>query len=52
MPKEGTRPKIEGKRSRRPASRAGPIWKEYDSKVVGLESHMLDVGNVKHAAKF
>jgi hypothetical protein len=50
----GMRPtwKVEGKKAQRSTNRSGPITKEYTSKVVGLESHTLDVGNVKRAAKF
>ncbi len=34
----------------RPTSR--PVKREYTTKIVGLESHMFDVGNAKYAAKF
>ena len=51
-PEAGTRPKLEGKKPRRPISRGGPIKREYTSKVLGLESHTFDVGNAKYAAKF
>jgi hypothetical protein len=48
-----TKPKIEGKHhSRRPARNAGPARKEFLTKVLGLESHTFDIGNVKHAAKY
>ncbi len=51
-PENGPRPKIEGRKSRRPIHRTGPIKKEYTSKVLGLEGHTFDVGNAKYAAKF
>jgi hypothetical protein len=44
--------KVEGKRAQRPTNRSGPFWKEYTSKVLGLESHIFDVGNAKYTANF
>ncbi len=44
---------IEGKHhSRRPARNAGPARKEFLTKVLGLESHTFDIGNVKYTAKY
>jgi hypothetical protein len=55
-PDTGMRPtwKVEGKKAQRltNTNRSGPIRKGYTSKVLGLESHMIDVGNAKYAAKF
>jgi hypothetical protein len=50
-------PKVEGggKRNFRKGAGArnvGPTRKEYMTKVVGLESHTLDIGNSKFAAKY
>ncbi len=48
-----TKPKIEGKHhSRSPARNAGLARKEFLFKVLGLESHTLDIGNAKYAAKY
>jgi hypothetical protein len=48
-----TRPKIEGKcYPRRPARNVGPARKESITKVLGLESHTFDIGNVKYSAKY
>ncbi len=44
--------KVEGKKAQKLTNRSGPIRKEYTSKVVGLESHIFDIGNAKYAAKF
>jgi hypothetical protein len=46
------KPKIEGRRPRRPSRNVGLTKKEFVSMVVGLESHTFDVGNTKYAAKF
>ena len=47
------KPKIEGgKNIRRPIRAAGLIKKEFDTKVLGLESHTFDIGNAKYAATF
>jgi hypothetical protein len=50
-------PKVEGggKRNFRKgagARNAGPMRKEYVTKVVGLESHIFDIGHAKFAAKY
>ncbi len=47
-------PKVEGKKNfpRKPARYVGPAKKEFVTKVVGLESHTFDVGDVKFAAKY
>jgi hypothetical protein len=48
-----TKPKIEGKHhSRRPGRNVGPARKEFLTKVLRLESHTLDIGNVKYMAKY
>ncbi len=48
-----TNPKNEAKRhSRRPARNAGPVRKEFLTKVLGLESHTFDIGNMKYTAKY
>jgi len=45
--------KIEGaKKFRRPTRAVGPIKKEFVTKVLGLESHTFDIGNVKYAAEY
>ncbi len=51
---EETKPKIEGaKKFRRPMRAAGqPTKKEFITKVLGLENHTFDIGNVKYAAKY
>ena len=42
------KPKIEGaKKHRRPMRAAGPIKKEFVTKVLGLESHTFDIQNAK-----
>jgi hypothetical protein len=41
MPEE-QEPKVEGKKSRQPAR---PLKKEFMSKVAGLDTHALDIGN-------
>ncbi len=47
------KPKIEGaKKFGRPARAAGPIEKEFVTKVLGLESHTFDIRNTKYAAKY
>jgi hypothetical protein len=47
------KPNIEGARKyRRHARAAGPTKKEFSTKVLGLESHTFDIGNVKYAAKY
>jgi hypothetical protein len=48
------KPKIEGsKKFRRPMRAAGqPAKKEFFTKVLGLESHTFDIGNVKCATKY
>jgi hypothetical protein len=48
------KPKIEGaKKFRWPMRAAGqPTKKEFVTKVLGLESHTFDIGNVKYAAKY
>ncbi len=53
-PNTGTRPtsKVEGKKAQKPTNRSGPIRKEYTSKLVGLESHLFDIGNAKYTATF
>jgi hypothetical protein len=53
-PDTGTRPtwKVERKKAQRPTNRSGPIRKEYTSKLLGLESHMFEVGNATNALKF
>jgi hypothetical protein len=46
-----TKPKIEGKHhSRRPARNTGLARKEFVTKVLGLERHSFDIGNLKYAA--
>ncbi len=46
-------PKIEGaKKFRRSTRAAGPIKKEFVTKVPGLEGHTFDIGNAKYAAKY
>jgi hypothetical protein len=45
------KPKVEGKRSGRPFCRA-QTKKEFETKVVGLETHTFDIGHAKYAAKF
>ncbi len=46
-------PKIErAKKFRRSTRAAGPIKKEFITKVLGLEGHTFDIGNVKYAAKY
>ena len=46
-------PKIEGaKKFHRSTRAAGLIKKEFITKVLGLESHTFDIGNVKYAAKY
>jgi hypothetical protein len=46
-------PKIEGaKKFRRSTRAAGPIKKEFVTKVLGLEGHTFDIGNAKYAAKY
>ena len=46
-------PKIEvAKKFRRPTRAAGPIKKEFVTKVLGLESHTFDIGNPKYVAKY
>jgi hypothetical protein len=47
-------PKVEGKKNfpRKPARYVGPAKKEFVTKVVGLDSHTFDVGDVKFAAKY
>jgi hypothetical protein len=48
-----TKPKIEGKRhSRRPARNAGPARKKFLTKLLGLESHTINIGNTKYTAKY
>jgi hypothetical protein len=48
-----TKPKIEGEHhSRRLARNAGPARKEFLTKLLGLESHTIDIGNAKYAAKY
>jgi hypothetical protein len=43
-----TKPKIEGEHhSRRLARNAGPARKEFLTKLLGLESHTIDIGNAK-----
>jgi hypothetical protein len=39
----GLRAKIEGKKPHELANRAGPVSKEYTSKVVGLENHTFNI---------
>jgi hypothetical protein len=53
-PAMGTKPtwKVEGKKAQKLTNSSGPIRKEYSSKVVGLESHMVDIGNTKYTEKF
>jgi hypothetical protein len=47
------KPKIEGaKKFRRPTRAAGPTKKEFVTKVLGLESHTFNIGNIKYAAKY
>ena len=48
------KPKIEGaKKFHRPMRAAGqPTKKEFVPKVLGLESHTFDIGNVKYMAKY
>ena len=48
------KPKIEGaKKFCRPMRAAGqPTKKEFVTKVLGLESHTFDIGNVKYVAKY
>jgi hypothetical protein len=46
------KPKIEGRRPRRPSRNVGPTKKEFVSTVVGLESHTFEVGKAKYTAKF
>ena len=47
------KPKIEGaKKFRRPIKAAGPIKKEFVTKVLGLESHTFNMGNAKYATKY
>ncbi len=48
------KPKIEGsKKFRRPMRAAGqPAKKDFVTKMLGLESHTFDIGNVKYAAKY
>ncbi len=46
-------PKIEGaKKFRRSTWAAGPIKKEFVTKVLGLEGHTFDIGNAKYTAKY
>jgi hypothetical protein len=45
------KPKIEGRRPRRPSRNVGPTKKEFVSTVVGVESHTFDVGNAKIHSK-
>jgi hypothetical protein len=46
-------PKIEGaKKFRRSTRAAGPIKKEFVTKVLGLEGHTFDIRNAKYAAKY
>ena len=46
-------PKIEGaKKFRRSTRAAGPIKKEFVTKVLGLEGHTFDIGNAKYVAKY
>jgi hypothetical protein len=48
-----TKPKMEGKHHlRRPAKNAGPARKEFLTKVLGLESHIFNIGNAKCTAKY
>ena len=48
------RPKIEGaEKFRRPMRAAGPqMKKEFITKVVGLENHIFDIGNMKYVSKY
>ena len=48
------KPKIEGaKKLCRPMRAAGqPTKEEFDTKVLGLESHTFDIGNMKYVAKY
>ncbi len=46
-------PKIEGaKKFCRPTRAAGPIKKEFVTKVLGLKSHTFGIGNAKYASKY
>jgi hypothetical protein len=36
----------------RPARNAGPVKKEFVTKVVGLETHTFDIGSAKYVAKY
>jgi hypothetical protein len=48
-----TTPKIEGaKKFCRSTRAAGPIKKDFITKVLGLEGHTFDIGNVKYATKY
>jgi hypothetical protein len=48
-----TKPKIERKHHpRRPARNAGLVTMEFITKVLGLESHIFDIGNAKHPTKY
>jgi hypothetical protein len=44
------KPKVDGKKPNRRPFR--PMKKEFETKVVGLETHTFDIGHVKYAAKF
>ena len=46
-------PKVDGaKKFRRPTRAAGPIKKDFVTKVLVLESHTFDIGNMKYTAKY
>ena len=49
MTEQEQKPKIEGKKSRRPFR---PQRTEFTSKVVGLEDDTFDIGHAKYAAKY
>ena len=44
------KPKVDGKKPNRRPFR--PMKKEFETKVVGLETHTFDIGHAKYAAKF
>jgi hypothetical protein len=47
------KPKIEGaKKFHRPTRAAKPTKKEFVTKVLGLKSHIFDIGNAKYVAKY
>jgi hypothetical protein len=48
MSEQQQKPKVEGKRLRKPFR---PTKKEHTTKVIGLESHTFDIGDAKYAAK-